>query len=413
MKIVVINQCSTNKGDRAVLYFVIRELLRNGISDVTISTSDTSYWQGSSEFPGEKIRYIPFGWNSSLSRSAGFTAKVFRRLRYYKQRDLNYPLLRNAFIKNRRPWYLPFICGSEFLRAIETADLVISTGGHHVTTIIAADAVYAQTFDMAVALMLNKPLVLWSQSIGPFVFKSQLNKAMVQKILVQADRIYIRNTESADQIRLLGISMDHVTETYESVFGLYDIVENRTMPSQRAAVLGISIYAANRRTLGDYRYYVDQMSILVRHAISCGYKVRFYPMELSGADRKCINDIIEQAGDCEVMNFPPTPDHLNSIAACKMFVGHKTHSVIFSLVAQTPLLAIAYHKKTQDFLAQFRLSDYCVEDKKDFTGSKLIELFDKINANLDTISMIEQECASKICSQVQNEFKSMLTDFKR
>lgn len=37
MNVLVINQCSTNKGDRAVLYFVIRELFRNGANEVHVS----------------------------------------------------------------------------------------------------------------------------------------------------------------------------------------------------------------------------------------------------------------------------------------------------------------------------------------------------------------------------------------
>ena len=44
MKALVINQCSTNKGDRAVLFFVLRELSRNGIDQVTVSASNPEYW---------------------------------------------------------------------------------------------------------------------------------------------------------------------------------------------------------------------------------------------------------------------------------------------------------------------------------------------------------------------------------
>jgi polysaccharide pyruvyl transferase WcaK-like protein len=90
-----------------------------------------------------------------------------------------------------------------------------------------------------------------------------------------------------------------------------------------------------------------------------------------------------------------------------MFVGHKTHSQIFSLVAATPLLAVAYHKKTEDFMAQFKLEKYCIADTQ-ISGEKLIELFDEINNNLNSINQKEQEAGSKLCTQVREDFARMI-----
>ncbi len=274
------------------------------------------------------------------------------------------------------------------------------------------DAVTPQIFDMAAALLYDKPLVLWSQSIGPFSFQSPKSRLMVQKILSGASQIFIRDEASAEQIKKMGVSLEHVSKTRESVFGLCDIVKSRIRPSERAEVMGVAVYVHTRANqLKEHEEHRRYFALLVDHAIEAGYKVRFFRMELQGTDRACIEAVInsvDKKGNCEIVEgFPGTSDHINAVAQCKMFVGHKTHSQIFSLVAATPLLAIAYHKKTEDFMAQFGLEKYCITDPQ-LSTEKLIKLFDEINNNLDSINQKEQEIGSKTCTQVKEDFARMI-----
>jgi polysaccharide pyruvyl transferase WcaK-like protein len=415
MNVLVINQCSTNKGDRAVLFFVLRELVRNGVDQITVSASNPEYWQDKPDFPDVAVRVIPWGWDISRTKGVGLLGKVIHRARkLILPRRIHFPLVRNALIAGKHPWYLRFIVNRQYLEAVEQADFVLSTGGHHITTMFRQDAVTPQIFDMAVALLYGKPLVLWSQSIGPFDFRSAKSKLMVQKILSVAEQIFIRDEASADQIREMGVSLERVSRTFESVFGLCDVVKSRARPSERSPVMGVAVYVyvrANR--LKEHENYIRCFAPLIDHAIEAGYKVRFFPMELGGTDRACIEVVINSAGkkeNCEILEgFPGTSEHLDAVARCRMFVGHKTHSQVFSLVAATPLLAVAYHKKTEDFMAQFGLEKYCVDDAQ-ISAEKLIEMFDEINNNLDAVSRKQQEVGSKFCAQVKRDFARMIEE---
>jgi len=77
MNVLVINQCSTNKGDRAVLYFVLRELKANGIDNVTVSASNPEYWHDKPDFPDMTVRVVPWGWDVSRKKSVSFWGKIF------------------------------------------------------------------------------------------------------------------------------------------------------------------------------------------------------------------------------------------------------------------------------------------------------------------------------------------------
>ncbi len=413
MKALVINQCSTNKGDRAVLFFVLRELARNGINEVTVSASNPEYWQQSPDFPEAAVRIVPWGWDNSRKKDTGFCGKVIHRiLKVIIKRRINFPLIRNALIAGKQPWYLGILINRQFVQAIREADIVISTGGHHITTMFVPDAVTPQIFDMAAALLYKKPLILWSQSIGPFRFKSAKSRLMVQKILSSASQIFIRDEDSAEQIREMQVPLEHVSKTCESVFGLCDIVKSRTKPSNRPPLMGISVYVHTRANrIKEHENNPRYFASLIDYAIEAGYKVRFFPMELQGTDRRFIEKVIDNVHkkeNCEIVEgFPGTSEHINAVSECRMFVGHKTHSQIFSLLAATPLLAIAYHKKTEDFTAQYGLEEYCITDAQ-IGAEKLIELFDKINNDLDVINEKQETVSSEMCKQVKEDFARMI-----
>ena len=418
MKALVINQCSTNKGDRAVLFFVLRELARNDIDQVTVSASNPEYWEDKPDFPENAVRVIPWGWDNSRKKDVGFWCKVIHRIfKVILKRRINFPLVRNALISGKRPWYLRFLINRQFVKALREADIVISTGGHHITTMFVPDAITPQIFDMAAALLYEKPLLLWSQSIGSFKFKSAKSRLMVQKILSGTSQIFIRDEDSVEQIKEMQVSLENVSKTRESVFGLCDIVKSRTKPSTRPPVMGISVYVHTRANrLKEHENNPRYFATLIDHAIEAGYEVRFFPMELQGTDRQFIEAVINNVNkkeNCEIVEgFPGTLDHINAIAQCKMFVGHKTHSQIFSLLAATPLLAIAYHKKTEDFMAQYGLEKYCITDEQ-ISAEKLIELFGEINNNLDFINEKQEMTGSGMCKQVREDFARMIEQVRK
>ncbi len=356
---------------------------------------------------------MPWGWDVSRKINAGFIGKVFHLLFKVKlPRLVHFPAVRKAVVSGVIPPYLKMLINKAFLRALKRADLVISTGGHHLTSIIAKSIETPQIFDMAITLLYNKPLLLWSQSIGSFSFDCPQSKTMIQKILANAARIYVRDKTSEAEIQKLDIGNKPILRTYESVFGLYDVVKSRQLPSQRPNVIGVSLWTGNKQQQDTWANYIRCFAELIDHAVSkIGCRVRFFPMELQGSDRPCIEDIIKAAACkdcCEIVeDFPGTVEHIKAVSQCRFFIGHKTHSQVFALVAATPLLAIAYHPKTEDFMAQFGLGDFCIADTK-LNTADLTAMFDRLAENLDYLSLKQQETAYRLSRQVKKDFAQML-----
>jgi len=383
---------------------------------VTVSASLPQYWHERPDFPSGPVQVVPWGWDLSRRSDVGFVGKVIHRVRKVMlPRHVYFPLVRDALLGKGKKWYLEKLINPAFLEALKQADLVLSTGGHHVTTMFVKDAASPQLFDMAVALLYGKPLVLWSQSIGPFAFESDKARQMVRRILIEAQQIYIRDEGSIEAMRQLDVPQEHVRQTRESVFGLRPVVRVDKSPAERPPVMGMAVYVYVRdNPLRSSERYAEYFAPLVDHAIERGYSVRFFPMELAGTDRACIEAVISKVKNrqnCEIVeHFPGTAEHLNAVAQCRMFVGHKTHSQVFALVACTPLLAVAYHPKTKDFMAQFGLSEYCLDDQR-ITAAELIAGFDRVNRDLQEIWRKQQQVGARLAEQVQADFAQMIERF--
>jgi polysaccharide pyruvyl transferase WcaK-like protein len=278
---------------------------------------------------------------------------------------------------------------------------------------LAPNAVSPQVFDMALAIQAQKKLILWSQSIGPLEFSSTKDADFIRSLLVNAAAICTRDKVSVSELEGLG-GVFRVHETLESVIGLTPLDREHIPPEERSSVLGISIYTTKKRSEDAHKKYVHTMAALVDHAVRCGLTPKFFPMALKGSgadDRPTIHQIISrsQFGDKSLVvdQDLPTLAHMREISKCKAFVGHKTHSIVFSLVSATPVLAIAYHQKACDFMSQFGLSDYCLADV-DLTQERVVDLLEEVLANLEDISNTERDNASDYATRVRSDFASIL-----
>jgi len=413
MNVLVINHYSCNKGDRAILYFIARELDRNGVSRITISTHDRRYWQGDTSRLQGNPDFVPWGWNTENPNVTGRLTDLKRKGRAILWR-FSYSSIRRRLLKGSKIGFNRFLANHEFLKALEQSDLVVSTGGHHITTLLSRDAVSEQLYDMALAVLSGKPVVLWSQSIGPLNFHDPQNKLFVAELVRRMAEILVRDHQSKDVLQFVGFDRLAIKETCETVIGLNDLFPNYVLPSRRAQVMGVAIYSAQRRPPTEHMRYVEIISNLISLASLSGYKVKLFPMELKNSgsdDRKMIYEIANQVNRPDFVQVieedMDTPTHLFEISRCRIFVGHKTHSVIFALTAGTPLIALAYHTKTEDFMNQYGQSEFCLPDRELELG-RISQLFENLNVRIDDVGNCIFDKSRELGAKVRSYFAELI-----
>lgn len=411
MKILLIHQYAGNKGDRAVAFAmcsIIKEQHPN--SEITISTSSPNLWKEDSFYTKNNIQFIPNSWDfENVGKKNSYWA-VLQKIKKY-----TFTIMRELFLVGNYPAISRMFINPCFSKAVQTSDIVISVGGHHFTTILSRDLVSSINYDAMSVLSQKKRLICFSQSFGPFVFHNNRNKRLTYKILSNCSLLLAREKNSITELENFGISQSYIQITKESVISLNRLFTLYQRPSLREKQIGIAIYATQKRTEKNHQAYIHTIGDSCKYFVSKGYKVIFFPMELKDTapdDRILIQEILQYINlpqQCSYIDVDmPTDIHLQAVSKCQCFIGHKTHSTIFALASGTPLIGIAYHPKTEEFMEQFGINQFCINDQE-LSTEVVIEKFNLLENDLDNIGkhLFEQarvftdKVVSDLCSIIQ------------
>lgn len=409
MNILLFNQYAGNKGDRAVLYATCQMLKGiNPNANIVVSTSSPELYDGNSYYAENNIKFVPTAWDYTRVKYCGFYWKMLNKVRKYTFTVLRETYLRKCLRSITRLFINPL-----FRKAVKQADKIISVGGHHYCTLLSRDLVSGINFDAMAVRLQGKSFTCFSQTFGPFDFHNNRNLLLTRDILTHS-RLYPRENDSQDMLLKFQIPQENIEMTFETVLSLSKDVSEYVTASSRPKSVGIAIYCTQKRETEVEENYLHCISSLCNHVITQGYFVKFFPMELKGTppdDRPYIQRIIERvkcSNKCFVYDEDmETADHLREVGKCQAFVGHKTHSTIFALATGTPLLAIAYHSKTIEFMRQFGMEQYALDDRI-MTSRALIDTFDNLVADLDEVGFKSFEKSKEYASVIMSQMKHLL-----
>lgn len=408
MKVLLINQCEANKGDQTVLYSMLREFERNGVEKVWVAADEPGLDRIGDYRMGMDVEFVPYG-SKFIDDSSRID--LFKRVKH----RLNRFLLESALKRMEAGRADGVPVNPAFRAALREADMVVSTGGHHVTSLLVPNARSAQMFDIHMAVLSGKPTVLWSQSIGPLTFNDDGSRELVGRALKSVRKVFVREEPSFASALMMGVPDDRISLTHDSVFMVNDLFSEYVLPSKREKTVGIAVYHILRRSGEERENYIRSLAGLVDYAVEKGYTPQFVPMQCRGYgdDRPLMREICAAAkhgGECRIVEEDLQPsDNLRLIGSCRLFVGHKTHSVIMALAAGTPVLAISYHVKIEEFMREYGAGEFCVKDT-DISTDVLIEKFDELEMDCDGIGIglfeKSREYALKVRADLDSIFEA-------
>ena len=398
MKILLACQTATNKGDRAIAEYLIDSLVEQG-HEVVLSTTRPDLWKNAE---GKTKRIIKMGYRSVHDNVKNYFIK--RCLRFASRYTLDKILYRNLISPKGKHRICQWV-SKEFVNEVKNADLVIVTGGHHITSIRDKNALFSFTYDIGLVSLYAKRYILWSQTIGPLEFTSEKAKNFFEKTIRNAETVFIRDENSRVCIEETYGEMNNLKKTYDSVFGYGSLAFPDV--SVREKKVGISIFDGLKKAFATYEVIAQMLDSYAAD----GYAIEFFRMEYNDFELENINRIIalmQQKADIRIHPFmTTTKEHLQEVASCRCFIGYKTHSVIMSLTTATPLVALVYHEKTKDFMNDFSLGDYALSDIG-LEYNRVKECMIAVDENLEQIHCIQKNVAQQIAGQLKTDLLEML-----
>jgi colanic acid/amylovoran biosynthesis protein len=396
MRVLITNTVALNGGDGAILESIAHVLRAHLGPDTEFVAHDAQ--------PDVAPRYYP---DIIFRPSIGplLTRRVVRRGVLLQRRLRRELTLRATGGRSGPGRLLARVATPPELRAAvrdyTDSDLIVSTGG---TYLVEHYDLEARIFTLEAALASGKPLVLYTQSLGPF--RSPTNIQALRRVLPAASLVLLRDRLSQDHLREAGIDTTNTVVAPDVVFSMADparlaaAARPTGMPTDRAPRVAISVreWKHFRDGSGDdgMRGYVEAVQAAVTQLVErYGAEVTFLSTcqgipeywtddsALAVAIAESLPPAVRASVTVDRAFYPPRALQAK-LATFDAVVTTRMHMAIIALTAGTPVLPIAYEFKTRELfeaLGQGAL----VHDIEGIDAGRLVETVDHLFASLPAI----------------------------
>jgi colanic acid/amylovoran biosynthesis protein len=371
MRIIITNIVVLNGGDGAILFGMIKAL-RQAFGE------DCEFIVFASEPQAAKRMYPEIDFRETLGLAATrapqirYLGRIIRTLR-------SSTCLFCAWCHARGLRVVPrLLLGAEKARNLATyanADLVVSSGG---TYLKEEYGMGSQICDYRLTLLLGRPLVFYTQTLGPFTRGEY--KVALRSIFNSAQAILLRDERSRKNLLDIGVSDSKIHLAADAAFALAKPAEletaaRRKFPTSPARVV-ISVrewqHFKSVSNEEGMRWYVEAVVATVRQLVhQHGVEVTFlstcqgnpeYDDDSKLATRIVATlDAATTAHIQVVRGFVRFDELMKRLLEFDLCIATRMHMCILALISGVPVLPIAYEFKTQELFAHLGLEKWVTD----------------------------------------------------
>jgi len=402
--VLITNAIALNGGDAAILQATIAILKRRFGDDVSITVHDMAAHASAKYYPALNFRRDVYsetvGWAKGRVRPLIAALAVLTAAK-----TQHVPLLGGA-VSRMLPGAL-----MRTLADYAQTDLIVSSGG---TYLVPHYTHASKLLDFLVAQAFRKPLVLFTQSLGPF--PATKRRFVLSHALRNATLILIRDEKSLRHLQDIGVSPARTRLCADAAFALAapDLKGRSFSLDEPHPRIAISVrdwthFAAGQETDGMERYLASMAALTGNLVEQRGAHVTFISTcqgapEYWTDDARIAGEIVRRLPDALKSrvtidrNFHRPEELIAKFAEFDLTVATRFHAAILSLCAGTPVLPIAYEFKTSELFTRFGLGETVVEIEKISP--------DAVLAAVEKTAICWSRNADKVWSAVMSERQS-------
>ncbi|NLV88397.1 MAG: polysaccharide pyruvyl transferase CsaB [Tissierellia bacterium] len=266
------------------------------------------------------------------------------------------------------------------INEIKKCDLLISGGGSLLQDVTSFRSIIYYLAVIFFGIVFNKKVMIYSQGMGPI--NRQINRWLTKKVLDKVDFISLRDYKSENLLKEIGVNNKNIIVTADPVLGLKQ--EDKELGKEILSKVGVTDFS--KPTIGfairgrdKTQNTIDVMSEVANRLVEeLEANVIFIPFHL-GEDIDISKDIQEKTSEKVVFLKEKynVNEMLSIIGNLNLLVGVRLHSLIFGAVMNTPLIAISYDPKINNFMEFIEEFVFChINDLE--TESLFQEIKDKL-----------------------------------
>ena len=432
MKILVTNTVILNGGDAAILLSIINLLKREFGQDTELIIYDSQPEIAKRYYPNLNLRkliYQKLTDTPSMKYLGG--SLIGRSLRFVCKKILQFFLsinpLRFYFAAwcwlHKFDWITKLLLNNQELEDVHnysSADLIVSTGGTYLVENYSLDS---RIFDYQISLLMQKPLVFYTQSLGPF--SSNKNKYHLPKIFNRSLLILLRDEASLKHLEDIQVDTKKAYVSSDVVFAFTEGLEQENnfnfdsignFPFKIAvsvrnwqyfkttdAQTGMNIF---RKSLSAVtKYLVEKHNAEITYISTCQGIADYWnddskvALEIADSLPKEIQKQVNVDRD-----FHSPQELIGILNSYDLVIATRMHMAILSLVAGTPVFPIAYEFKTKELFQRLEMGKW-IQDIENVQQESIIA---SIQLFIDQLPEIKQ----KLSINVKNERERALQSAK-
>lgn len=416
MKIIISNIVTLNGGDFAIMLGIIKTLKLSFGEETEIIVYDDNgditplYYK---EINYRKLLYHKH-LKKSTSKSSIYSKGMVKLHNIFTRK--RFMLAAKYYSKGWKSLSRLILSGDqkEDFNNYASADLIISGGGTYLVENYNLDARF---FDYYFTLALKKPLIFFTQSLGPF--NNPKNKRAIKEIFDKARLIFLRDEASLNNLKAIDVNVSKAKVCSDVVFADADpeileaVKRHSSSDSLRVAISvrewtffkdisareGMKKY--NEAIAALCEYITMTLGGTIVFISTCQGIAEYWKDDSKAAEKIYKLLSAEAKSNTTVDSKFHHHDELKSlIKDFDIVISTRMHFAIQSLNMGVPVLPIAYEFKTKELFSRLIDKNYIL-DIDTINAPGLIEVFKKFSAALPDLR-------PELFEQVERERQSAL-----
>lgn len=245
----------------------------------------------------------------------------------------------------------------QVFKTLFQSDLLISGGGSIFQDVTSARSLPYYISVVALARILRKPVIFYAQGVGPI--NRPFSKWLMRLVANRVNLITLRDKDSLDYLRNLGVTRPPLKVTADPVFSLQPDPEHKAATKALLSKLnpaGMPVIGVSVRKWAPLEGYQHNLAKLLDHLAENKYKILFIPMAFPEdiAESKRVAHLMKEDAIILEENLT-SKEHLSLIADLELMIGMRLHSLIFAASRGIPFAGLSYDPKVDAFLKIFNL----------------------------------------------------------
>lgn len=304
-------------------------------------------------------------------------------------------------IRNR---FADKILDTDEIQEYVKSDIILDISGDSFSEVDGLQGATYHFLHIWLGVVLNKKIVIYAQSVGPFTYSKLLAKYLLNNV----DLITLRGQASYDYLQKIGIDKTPIHLTADLAFLmpsapkerideiLYDIEKIKGN-----SFIGLSTSNWISKYYGSYEKFVYLMANIVDYMTEeLDTTVIFIPHVTGPKDEfddriigEDIYNIIKHKDKVVLIRNDYTPQEMKGIISrCSLFIGARMHACIGALSTGVPTINISYHHKSNDIMTMFGL-------KKNVLRAQDLD-FENLKKTIDETWLSKQEIKLRLASKI-------------